>query len=157
MDGVKKELLPGGHVEELGDLRKREVGKLETGWQFGNLDIIVNLGSLATLARLVNRPTCQLWPPCQQLIFLKVNFFDLLLLFMRLSTSWHFVNFSGDSRVVGMILQGRLHFLLVIMLPVLKNIGLGYKNNRKFSWIQTEIFLSFAWHRSNCVEGGSRS
>ena len=74
MDDVKKELLPGGHVEELGDLRKREVRKLETGWQFGNLDIIDNLGSLATLARLVNRPTCQLWPPCQQLIFLKVNF-----------------------------------------------------------------------------------
>ena len=63
MDGVKKELLPGGHVEELGDLRKREVSKLETGWQFGNLDIIDNLASLATLARLVNRPTCQLWPP----------------------------------------------------------------------------------------------
>ena len=55
MDDVKKELLPGGHVEELGDLRKREVSKLETGWQFGNLEIIDNfelidnLGSLATL------------------------------------------------------------------------------------------------------------
>ena len=49
MDDGKKELLPGGHVEELGDLRKREVSKLETGWQFGNLDIIDNLGSLATL------------------------------------------------------------------------------------------------------------
>ena len=74
MDGVKKELLPGGHVEELGDLRKREVSKLETGWQFGNLDIIDSLGSLAALTRLVNRPTFQLWPPCQQFIFLKVNF-----------------------------------------------------------------------------------
>ena len=52
MDDGKKELLPGGHVEELGDLRKREVSKLETGWQFGNLDIIDNLGTLATLARL---------------------------------------------------------------------------------------------------------
>ena len=53
----------------------------------------------------------------------KSELFDLLLLFMRLSASWRFVNFCGGSRVVGMILQGRLPFLLVIMLPVLKKMG----------------------------------